>query len=98
MRMEVIETIKILSGLERTCPPVVVAHLPMAGLHVFGNPTVDLRGPSRYSRRSSSDWHRNGGRLSTLVASPVIGHLTDTELIGTQFQDNYRQNNYNAKP
>ena len=35
--MEIIETIKVTTGLERMCPPVVVAHLSMAGLHLMEN-------------------------------------------------------------
>ena len=71
----------------------------MAGLHVFGIPTVDLRGPSRYSRRSSSDWHGNGGRLST-SGGKSSNRSSDRYRTNRnkQFQVNYRQNNYNAKP
>ena len=36
-QMENIETIKVPTGLERMCPPVVVAHLSMAGLHLMEN-------------------------------------------------------------
>ena len=36
-QMEIIETIKVTTGLERMCPPVVVAHLSMAGLHLMEN-------------------------------------------------------------
>ena len=36
-QMENIESIKVPAGLERMCPPVVVAHLSMVGLHIMEN-------------------------------------------------------------
>ena len=77
-QMEIIETIKVQTGLERICPPVVVAHLSMAGLHLMEN----------------IQWIEEGLRATVvvlqvigmgmvvgvppLVVGPVTGHLAGT--------------------
>ena len=79
-QMEIIETIKVPTGLERMCPPVVVAHLFMAGLHLMEN----------------IQWIEEGLRATVgvlqvigmgmvvgvppLVVGPVTGHLAGTNL------------------
>ena len=57
----------------------------------YGEHTVDQRGSLSHSRRSSSDWHRDGCRHST------SGGRSGNRSSGRYKPDDYSQNNFNGR-
>ena len=78
-QMEIIETIKVATGLKRKCPPVVVAHLSMAG-HLMEN----IQWIEEGLRATVGVLQVIGMGMVVgappLVVSPVTGHLAGTNL------------------
>ena len=79
-QMENIETIKVPTGLESMCPPVVVAHLSMAGLHLMEN----IQWIEKCLRATVGVLQVNGMGMVVgippLVVGPVTGHLAGTNM------------------
>ena len=79
-QMENIETIKVPTGLERMCSPVVVAHLSMAGLHLMEIIQwfkEDLRATVGVLQVIGMEMVVG---IRPLVVGPVIGHLAGISL------------------